>query len=97
MPQESHPRRSPSGGASRPASSSSNPKPRRRRRKKHMNPLLYVLMVLSISALLAGIGWIWAGDVLALNKPAASAVITLPSDIFTPREVKSEVTTNGVT
>ena len=62
-----------------------------------MNPLLYVLMVLSISALLAGIGWIWAGDVLALNKPAASAVITLPSDIFTPREVKSEVTTNGVT
>ena len=97
MPQESHPRRSPSGGASRPASSSSNPRPRRRRRKKHMNPLLYVLMVLSISALLAGIGWIWAGDVLALNKPAASAVITLPSDIFTPREVKSEVTTNGVT
>ena len=61
-----------------------------------MNPLLYILLVLAVSALLAGIGWVWAGDVLALNKPAASAVITLPADIFTSREVKSEVMTNGV-
>ena len=96
MPQEPQARRS-SGGTSRPAPSSGSSRPRRRRRRKHMNPLLYILLVLAVSALLAGIGWIWAGDVLALNKPAASAVITLPADIFTSREVKSEVMTNGVT
>lgn len=96
MPQEPQARRS-SGGTSRPAPSSGNSRPRRRRRRKHMNPLLYILLVLAVSALLAGIGWIWAGDILALNKPAGSAVITLPADIFTSQEVKSEVMTDGVT
>ena len=30
----------------------------RRRRRRHINPLLYLLCVLLISALLAGIGWL---------------------------------------
>ena len=62
-----------------------------------MNPLLYIVLTLSLSGILAGVGWIWAGDILALNKPSASAVITLPSDIFTSHEVRSEVTTDGRT
>lgn len=78
---ERRPRQTPAGAAA--------PRKRRRRRKK-MNPLLYILLVVAVSAILAGIGWIWAGDVLALNKPAHSATITLDQDIFTPREVKVE-------
>lgn len=85
------PRRTPSTSGT----SSTAPRPRRRRRRRHMNPVLYIILILSVSGILAGVGWIWAGDILALNKPAASAVITLPSDIFTSREVQSEVTTDG--
>ena len=33
--------------------------------------------MLGISALLAGVGWIWANDVLALNKPALTAVVEI--------------------
>jgi len=55
-----------------------------------MNPLLYILLVVAFSALLAGIGWICAEDVLALNKAPLSATITLPEDVFSPKEVKVE-------
>ena len=51
---------------------------RRRRRKKRLGAwgaLLYVIFVLGVSALLAGVGWMWANDVLALNKPAHTAVV----------------------
>ena len=51
-----------------------------------MNPVLYLLLVIAASAILAGIAWIWAGDVLALNKEPHSAIITLSSDSFTQRE-----------
>lgn len=87
----------PSGRTSPSGSRSSSGAPRRRKRRRHMNPLLYILLVISASALLAGLGWTWACDVLALNKPEHSAVITLASDIFTNKEVTSEVTTNGQT
>ena len=51
-----------------------------RRRKKRLGGwgvLLYVIFVLGLSALLAGVGWIWANDVLALNKPALTAVVEI--------------------
>lgn len=80
---ERRPRQTPAGTAA--------PRKRRRRRKK-MNPLLYILLVVAVSAILAGIGWLWAGDVLALNKPAHSATITLSEDIFTPKEIKVKET-----
>ena len=74
-------------------SQTSRPAPRkRRRRRRRMNPFLYMLLVIATSAVLAGVGWLWAGDVLALNKPAASATVTLPIDIFTDREVHSTST-----
>lgn len=92
MPQESHDRRpsSPRSGSSAPGGSDRTPR-RRRRRRKRMNPLLYILLVLAFSALLAGMIWIWAGDVFALNKEAHSATITLPDSIFTVREEKVEL------
>jgi len=42
-----------------------------------MNPFLYMFLVVAASAMLAGLGWLWAGDVLALNKSAHTAVVTV--------------------
>ena len=36
---------------------------------------VYLLFVVGVSALLAGVGWLWASDVLALNKPEQTAVV----------------------
>ena len=82
MSQQSPERRPTSGTAPR----------KRRRRPRKMNPLLYILLVVAVSAILSGIGWIWAGDVLALNKAAHSATVTLSDNIFSPKEIKVEQT-----
>jgi UPF0755 protein len=47
-------------------------------------------MVVVVSAVLATLGWNWANDVLALNKPAVEAVITLPESIFTKETINYE-------
>ena len=51
---------------------SSQPAPKRkvrtRKRRRHMNPLLYILLVLLTSALLAGVGWMLACDLCAFNR-----------------------------
>ena len=76
------------------ASRTSAPRSRRRRRRG-MGPLgalIYVVLVIGISALLAGLGWTWAGDILALNKEPLTATVTLPDDIFTTEEVEVEQT-----
>lgn len=46
----------------------------RRRRRRHINPLLYLLCVLLISALLAGIGWLLMSDFCAFNRGAITKV-----------------------
>lgn len=50
----------------------SQPAPKRkvrtRKRRRHMNPLLYILLVLLTSALLAGVGWMLACDLCAFNR-----------------------------
>lgn len=61
-------------------------KPHRHKKRKHMNPFLYLILVVTISAILAGVIWMMAGDVLALNKPTRSAVITLSESVFTKTE-----------
>lgn len=69
---------------------SERPATRRRRKKKGfslLGTLLYVAFVIGISTLLAAVGWVAANDVLALNKEEHSAIITLPEDVFTPKEV----------
>ncbi len=39
--------------------------------------LIYILFVLGASALLAGVGWMWANDVLALNKAEHTAAVEI--------------------
>ena len=48
--------------------------------------LLYVVLVLGVSVLLACVGWIAANDLLALNKPEHSATVVLPEEAFTYRQ-----------
>lgn len=67
--------------------------PRRKKRRGGMGPwgaVLYVILVIGVSALLAGVGWVAACDVLALNKADQEATITLPESIFTPDQVKND-------
>jgi UPF0755 protein len=61
------------------------PPPPRARRKRNggrlfSNPWTYLLFVFGISAILAALSWTAANDVLALNKPEHSAVITVSED-----------------
>ena len=66
------------GRRTQPTGGGSGRTPRRsRKRRSSFGPLLYVIFVIGISALLAAVGWIAANDLLALNKPEHSAVITL--------------------
>lgn len=69
------------------------PPKKRKRRRRSMGPwgaLLYVVLVIGASALLAGLGWMAACDVLSLDKPEKTAVVTLAEDVFESREVKGE-------
>ena len=52
-----------------------------------MGGLMYFVFVVSISIILACLGWMAATDVLALNKAEATAEVTLPQEIFTDKEV----------
>ena len=60
------------------------PKPVRRKKKRRgarlSSAILYVLFVIGLSAVLATVGWVWAGDVLALNKAPISASITVEKE-----------------
>jgi len=68
--------------------------PRKRRRRSVLSgvagALLYVLVIIGTSAILASVGWAWANDVLALNKEPVEATITLPDSIFHTEEVEVE-------
>jgi len=47
---------------------------------------MYFVFIVSISVILACLGWMAASDVLALNKEANTVNITLPEEIFTQKE-----------
>ncbi len=53
--------------------------------------LMYATFIISISIILACLGWMAASDVLALNKEPITATIEIPRTIFSDREVKKEV------
>ena len=53
------------------------PRRKRRRRMGSWGLLIYILFVLGASALLAGVGWLWANDVLALNKAEHTAAVEI--------------------
>ncbi len=90
--QPERPHREPSAQApAQPEPPRKEPPRRRRRKKKRLTVLgvmLYLIFVIGVSTLLAALGWVWANDVLALNKPAHTAVIALPDEAFTTHEEK---------
>ena len=50
--------------------------------------IMYAVFVISVSIILACMAWLFASDVLALNKPEVSATITLPKTIFSEKEIE---------
>ena len=61
------------------------PHPRRRRRSSGQAmgfAMMYVIVVIGISALLACFGWIAANDVLALNKTYVQETVTVTQDMI---------------
>ena len=59
---------------------------RRDGRRGCLGGLMYGIFVISLSIVLACVGWMFASDVLALNKAELSATVTLPKDIFEYKE-----------
>lgn len=55
---------------------SERPQPRRRKKKRGAG-VVYFLVVLLLSAIFAGVGWLLCNDMLALNKPATTAEIVV--------------------
>jgi len=49
--------------------------------------LMYFVFVVSVSVILACLGWMAASDVLALNKPKTEAVVTLDDSVFTDETI----------
>ena len=76
---EQDPARPPNGPERRPRA-----RKRRRRQRSIMSrvagALLYVLLVIGASAVLATVGWSWASDLLGLNKEYTSIEITITDD-----------------
>jgi len=60
----------------------------KRRDKKTgcLGGFMYFVFIVSISVILACLGWMAASDVLALNKEANTVNVTLPEEIFTQKE-----------
>ena len=83
-------KRDPSGAPQRARSSQRRRRRRRSSGAKAASAFLYVLVVIGVSAVLATVGWTWAGDLLALNKEYSSAVIELPESVFTYSDVTDE-------
>lgn len=68
-------------------------RPVRRRRDAKIGcvgGLMYFVFVISVSVILACVGWMAATDVFALNKEEATVEITLPKSAFTEKEVEVE-------
>ena len=59
----------------------SQQRPRKRRRKNRgLRVLVYLVMVLLVSAMLAGFGWLLANDLCAFNKTYKESTITVAED-----------------
>ena len=62
----------------KPVRKERKPKPEKvYRRRKHMNPVLYVIMVMVISGLAACIGWLLMDDACSLNKPWVETTVQI--------------------
>ena len=92
-----------SSGASTPRSQQpSRPSPnsqqssgkKKVKKRKGMNPilgiLLWLVIVVSSSAIFAGVGWMLANDFCAFNKAPLEVSVEIPEEWFTETEVKQE-------
>ena len=52
----------------------------RRRRRRRVNPVLYLVCVVLLSALLAAVGWLLASDLCGFNKEPLEATIEVTAD-----------------
>ncbi len=59
--------------------------------------LMYFIFIVSVSVILACLGWMAASDVLALNKGSEAIEVTLPEEIFTQKEVDIKDSDGNVT
>ena len=81
QPQRGQPQRE--GARSQPQPQSRPRKSAKRRRSagaRVAGAFLYVLFVIGLSAILATVGWVWACDLLGLNKEPASIQIKIDED-----------------
>ena len=53
---------------------------KRRRRGRRINPLLYAVCILLVSAILAGVGWLLASDLCGFNKEYKEVTIEVTAD-----------------
>ncbi len=70
---------------------------RRDSRTGILGGLMYFTFVLCLSVIIACAGWMAACDVLALNKDPITAAVTLPKDIFSPKEIDVKDRSGNVT
>ena len=56
------------------------PTQQRHRRRRRINPLMYILLVLIASAMLAGVGWLLASDFCAFNKEYRETTVEITGD-----------------
>lgn len=61
---------------------------RRDKRTGCLGGLMYFVFIVSVSIILACLGWMAASDVLALNKGSDVIEVTLPETIFTQKEIE---------
>ena len=66
----------------------------RRGRVGIVGGLMYAVFILSVSVILACMAWMFASDVLSLNKDSLTAVVTLPKTIFTAEKTDEGKTIN---
>lgn len=81
--------------SSRPASGSQQASGKKKAKKrKAMNPilgiLLWVVIVVSSSAIFAGVGWMLANDLCAFNKTPIETTVEIPEEWFTETEVTQD-------
>lgn len=78
--------------------SAKGPVSRRRDEKTGcLGGLMYFIFIVSVSIILACVGWMAASDVFALNKEEATTEVTLPEDIFTEKQVDVKDSSGNVT
>lgn len=76
----------PAHGTAQPAASGEEARdyfPIRNRRDSRtglLGGVMYAVFIISVSVILACMGWMFASDLLALNKPVAEAVVEIPRD-----------------